>query len=456
MTDVFQIIPPVVRAEGKDVPPEQIQAGFNSLARQTQLGLNSVATDPSGPASGDLGGMYPAPTVVALHVTSGVESGVAITACTIDSTPIGSTTPGVGAFTTLTATTPVSAASGGTGQNTLSAHNVLLGEGTGAVGFAAPSTAGRMLISQGAAVDPAFANNPVITGGSIDGAPVGATTPNTGAFTTLTASTAIGVASGGTGRANLTAHAVLIGEATAAINQVGPGTTGQALIGQTGADPVFGFPTGSLINVQTITSTGTYTPTAGTNSVIVEIVGGGGGSGGTSVTAATTNSVSGGGASGAFARARFTTGFSGVTVTIGAAGTAGTSTPGNGGTGGTSSFGTLISCPGGNGSAAAGAVTGPVMIPATGNTAAPTITGAAQIMASVPGSGGTYGVIVQATSSTAQGGSGGSNPLGTGGASGVSASGKGAGAGGMSQGASGAAQAGQAGAIGVCIIYEYA
>jgi hypothetical protein len=40
---------------------------------------------------------------------------------------------------------------------------------------------------------------PVITGGSINNASVGATTPSTGAFTTLTATTPISVASGGTG-----------------------------------------------------------------------------------------------------------------------------------------------------------------------------------------------------------------------------------------------------------------
>lgn len=230
MADAFQITPPTIRAEGKDVPPEQIQAGFNSLARQTQIGLNSVATDPTGPASGDLGGMYPAPTVVAVHAIGGTLDGVAI----------GGTTPSTGAFTTLTASTPVAVTSGGTGGNALSAHNVLIGEGSSAIGFAAPGTAGKMLISQGAAVDPAFANNPVITGGSVDGAPIGQTTPAAGNFTTLAASTAVTVPSGGTGRATLTTHGVLLGEGTSAINQTTAGTTGQMLLGVTGADPAFG------------------------------------------------------------------------------------------------------------------------------------------------------------------------------------------------------------------------
>ncbi len=49
-----------------------------------------------------------------------------------------------------------SIAIGGTGQSSLTANAVLLGEGVGPVGFAAIGTAGRLLIDQGAAADPAF------------------------------------------------------------------------------------------------------------------------------------------------------------------------------------------------------------------------------------------------------------------------------------------------------------
>ena len=47
-------------------------------------------------------------------------------------------------------------AQGGTGLGTLTANSVLLGEGTGNVGFATIGTAGRALIDQGAAADPGF------------------------------------------------------------------------------------------------------------------------------------------------------------------------------------------------------------------------------------------------------------------------------------------------------------
>ena len=49
MSDAFRIIPFGVRAEGKDVPPEQIQAAINSLAAQTTAALNTLANG-AGPA----------------------------------------------------------------------------------------------------------------------------------------------------------------------------------------------------------------------------------------------------------------------------------------------------------------------------------------------------------------------------------------------------------------------
>ena len=94
-------------------------------------------------------------------------------------------------FFNLTLTNPLTVANGGTGLSTLTSHNVLLGEGSGNVGFAAPGTSGQMLLSSGAASDPVFGNNPAINGGSItnttiDNTPIGNTTAATGKFTVLT------------------------------------------------------------------------------------------------------------------------------------------------------------------------------------------------------------------------------------------------------------------------------
>lgn len=44
MSDAFRIIPPFIRAEGKDAPPETIQAAVNSLAQQTTVALNQLGT----------------------------------------------------------------------------------------------------------------------------------------------------------------------------------------------------------------------------------------------------------------------------------------------------------------------------------------------------------------------------------------------------------------------------
>ncbi len=47
-------------------------------------------------------------------------------------------------------------AAGGTGLSTLTAHGVMLGEGTNSVGFATVGTAGRILTDQGSSADPSF------------------------------------------------------------------------------------------------------------------------------------------------------------------------------------------------------------------------------------------------------------------------------------------------------------
>src|SRR5215831_15134839 len=52
--------------------------------------------------------------------------------------------------------TPVTVPNGGTSLPTLTAHAVLLGEGTSAVAFATVGTANRVLADNGASADPSF------------------------------------------------------------------------------------------------------------------------------------------------------------------------------------------------------------------------------------------------------------------------------------------------------------
>lgn len=144
----------------------------------------------------------------------------------------------------------------------------------------------------------------------------------------------------------------------------GVGTSGQFLKSRgTNSSPIWDtvtIPSGSLLNIQYFTSLTpvAYAPTAGTNFIIAEVVGGGGGGEGGS-TSGTTTQVSGiGGQGGSYAYKRITSGFSGATVTVGGGGTGGTGSGGNGGGGGTSSLGSLVTAGGGAGGGNAASVAG--------------------------------------------------------------------------------------------------
>lgn len=106
---------------------------------------------------------------------------------------------------------------------------------------------------------------------------------------------------------------------------------------------------GRLINIQTFTTPGTFTysPTAGTKSVIVEVQGGGGAGGGVGAAAAGQISIAPGGNAGAYAKSRITAGFSGASIVVGSGG--GGRTGLSGLSGGASSFGGLVTAPGGPG-----------------------------------------------------------------------------------------------------------
>jgi len=97
---------------------------------------------------------------------------------------------------------------------------------------------------------------------------------------------------------------------------------------------------GRLLGVRRITATGayTYTPTAGTNAIIIELQGAGGGGSGVASAAASQVNIGGGGGGGAWLRKRLTSNFSGATGSVGAKGTGGAAGNNNGNAGGNTTF----------------------------------------------------------------------------------------------------------------------
>ncbi|AOI92536.1 hypothetical protein [Burkholderia pseudomultivorans] len=210
---------------------------------------------------------------------------------------------------------------------------------------------------------------------------------------------------------------------------------------------------GSLVGIQVLTASGTYTPTTGATKAIVEGVGGGGAGGGAAATNSGQWAIGAGGSSGAYGKIFIASGLVTQTVTIGASG-AGASA-GTGGAGGQTSFGALLVCPGGPGGAPGSAVTAAstsVFAPQTAGAAAPSGTG--RFLFSTAGG---NGAAAFSLPSNAIGGDGGSNPIGQGGSAfNVSAAtGYGAGGAGANNGISQSAKAGLNGAAGVVIVYEF-
>ncbi len=114
---------------------------------------------------------------------------------------------------------------------------------------------------------------------------------------------------------------------------------------------------GGLINIQTITATGagTYTPTAGTTSVVIELQGAGGGGGGAAQPATTAWALARAGQGGGWLLVRLSTAFSGAAYSVGAGGAGGTAGNNAGVTGGNTVFtatgggGTVYTAGGGTG-----------------------------------------------------------------------------------------------------------
>lgn len=95
-----------------------------------------------------------------------------------------------------------------------------------------------------------------------------------------------------------------------------------AIVYGDGVNVTSAFPPGSLVNVQTFTSSGTYNPTPGTKKTFREVLGAGGGGGGVSATASGNLAIAAGGGAGGYCAGWVNNPVS-TTVTVGTGGAGG-------------------------------------------------------------------------------------------------------------------------------------
>ncbi|MEB1072519.1 hypothetical protein VC894_17040 [Citrobacter freundii] len=265
----------------------------------------------------------------------------------------------------------------------------------------------------------------------------------------------------------------------------GTDTVAQTDLTQTGRDIIskssvsgvltylgLGDGTGRLINVQTFTSSGTYTPTSGTKFVIAEVLGGGGGGGSNSTTVSAGYASGGqGGGAGSMVVAKFLISAP-LSVVVGAGGNGGSPNPSSGnpgGDGGQSSIGALIATGGRGGGAGAAFNVLPTGANTTSQNAANTIPVGVTLIAQHRGKGALSAALY--SSNNASSGKGADSDYGFGGpaiaissgannAAGANATGNGAGGSGAvsitGTGTTGVSVAGGSGSAGIVIVWEYA
>jgi hypothetical protein len=270
------------------------------------------------------------------------------------------------------------------------------------------------------------------------------------------------VDNGGTGLDSITPFAVLTGGTTSTSPIVPISDLGDIGDVLTSAGPGFPpsfqpstppLPTGfTSINVQTFSSSGIYTPTAGMVYCTIECMGAGGGGGGTITSTSSGVFAAAGGGAGGYSRKTVAAAVIGAsqTVTIGSGGTGGVAGNNVGVTGGTTQVGSISIATGGTGgggnnqTAPAGGIGGHGT--------------AGDILAyGANGQGGTASIIntilVRAgAGASSQWGQGGSDVFGT---TGSNAAGYGAGGAGGGSVSNNGAQSGGAGSKGFVIITEY-
>lgn len=117
----------------------------------------------------------------------------------------------------------------------------------------------------------------------------------------------------------------------------------------------------TVTGVQVLAGSGTYTPTPGTNKVLVQAIGGGGGGGGAGTTGGAGGASGGGGGGGAYSEKLLTSGFSGVAYVVGAGGNGGATGINAGVAGGDTTFGTTLVVAKGGGAGGGGTTNVPLL-----------------------------------------------------------------------------------------------
>lgn len=217
----------------------------------------------------------------------------------------------------------------------------------------------------------------------------------------------------------------------------------------------------SQIVLQKVSSTGTYTPTAGMIYCVVEIVGPGGGGGGAAGVSSTSSGMGGGGGAGGYCRKVYTAAQIGATaaVVIGTGGAGGTSGANNGSSGsGSSTFtptGTGSVLTAGAGTFGSGGLAVSTSTNATGGAGGAATNGDINIV----GGNGNRGAVINGVAGWACGGDAGASffsmPNFVNGSVLVGTAGVGVGGGGQGGYGQNANTTGGAGANGVCIITEF-
>lgn len=216
---------------------------------------------------------------------------------------------------------------------------------------------------------------------------------------------------------------------------------------------------GRLLNVRLFDAPGThmYNKSPGTTRVLVEVQGAGG-SGGScpGISDPARIGLSGAGGGGAYAKGLFTENFDGVVVTVGAGGPQSAVGANAGVLGGTSSFGALVSAPGGTAGSAGASLSTPIVSGGGLNTVAPF---GANIL-SIAGKAGGFSFAANGSNGFAS--NGGNGHLGMGGQTAPGAVGQpgvgfgGGGSGVLVPGNFTIGLAGGAGRGGVVVVWEYA